>query len=146
MPAAMLPWFSTAAAWDTSAVAGRFWGGVQFNTERLIVSVTNQSVKGGGSDSMHGNRSIHATSGRLTATPSGRMRSFSALVGSASNRTKGLQVAMAAHADMDATVLDVGTGEAYTEELEGVDVGTGGGAVGAASRFDDGGGGWDGFS
>lgn len=44
MPAAMLPWFSTAAAWDTSAVAGRFWGGVQFNTERLIVSVTNLSL------------------------------------------------------------------------------------------------------
>lgn len=119
MPAAMLPWFSTATAWDTSAIAGRFWGGVQFNTDNIVVSAPDRSIKGGGSASMHSSGSRRGAGDRFALTPRGLMR--------------GLQAAFSGHAapEMDATILDIGTEGECTEELPGVDAGGHGGCVAA---------------
>lgn len=127
-----------------------------FNTNKLIVSIPNQDLKGRGSMSRGGTRSLHAASGRLAefrrgriGSASGRMNSASMRKGSASSRMKGpLNVASVAHvsADIDATVLDVGTGGDYTAELCGVDVGGCGGAGGYGGDnggYDGGGGGFD---
>lgn len=83
MLVAMLPWFST-AAWCTSTVAGRFWEGVHVNSGRAVatVSVPNQSVKSRGSASVHGNCSLHAAIGCLSATSSGCTGFFRVRAGS----------------------------------------------------------------
>lgn len=100
MPREMLPWFSTAEPWETSAIARRFWGGVLSNRNEFAASVhdadrsTTSSYRA--SSSMRGlrsSRSLRPGSGRMELG-SGRMDLGSGRMDLRSKSRRGMQVAL----------------------------------------------------